>query len=62
MKRLLDHLRNVKKVYEKDGYIIKDHDGKPFFGEIKISFNDGKIIHAKNKSEGEFNVETTTKF
>jgi hypothetical protein len=61
MKRLLESIRVIKNTFEKNGYICKNHEGKPFFGEIHVSLNDGKIIHSKNKCKCEFNITESIK-
>ena len=61
MHRLLEGIRMVKRDFEKAGYVCKDHEGKPFFGEVRIFLNDGKIVHSKNKNSGEFDVAESTK-
>jgi hypothetical protein len=61
MKKLLDAIRIVKTNFEKNGYVVKNHEGKPFFGEINICLNDGKIVHSKNRSIGEFEITESVK-
>jgi hypothetical protein len=61
MKKLLDAIRIVKNNLEKVGYVVKNHEGKPFFGEVNICLNDGKIVHSKNRSMGEFDVTESVK-
>ena len=59
--RFLKVIRAIKADFARTGYICKDREGKTFFGEITIILNDGKIIHSKNESDGEFLVKENIK-
>jgi hypothetical protein len=61
MKKLLEAVRIVKKNFESKGYVVKNHEGNPFFGEIHICLNDGKIVHSKNLSQGEHLITESVK-
>jgi hypothetical protein len=51
MKKLLNSIRIIQRTFDESGYICKNYDGKPFFGEIRIVCQDGRIIFKRNKDE-----------
>ena len=61
MKKLLDSIRVIQKTFDKNGYICKNHEGNPFYGEIHITIVDGKITYSRNKSNGDVNVIESVK-
>lgn len=57
MKNLLACVRTMQKNFDKNNYIVRDCEGKKFFGEIHIHLNDGKIIFTKNMDNNNGVVE-----
>ena len=47
MKVLIKAIRIVKQHLEKNGVLIKNCEGNPFYGEIKLTLTHGKIDFTK---------------
>jgi hypothetical protein len=61
MKKLLAIVRTIQRNFDEKGYVVKNHEGSPFFGEIHITITDGKITYSKNKSKEDINVVENVK-
>lgn len=51
MKELIKAIRIVKNNLEKNGVLIKNCEGHPFYGEIKLTLTHGKIDFTKASDE-----------
>jgi hypothetical protein len=51
MRKLVDAVRIIKKQFVDRNHIIKNCEDKPFFGEVIVIINDGKIVRIKGIEE-----------
>lgn len=47
MKELIKAIRIIKKNFEKSGYVVKNCEGNPFYGDIHLTLTHGKIDFTK---------------
>jgi hypothetical protein len=47
MKELIKAIRIIKQNFEKSGYVVKNCEGNPFYGDIHITLTHGKIDFTK---------------
>lgn len=48
MKELIKALRIVKQNFEKSGCLVKNCEGQPFYGDIRLTLTHGKIDFTKS--------------
>lgn len=60
MKELIKAIRIIKQNLEKNGVVIKNCEGQPFYGDIRLTLTHGKLDFTKS-SDGVNGVSETIK-
>lgn len=60
MKELIKAIRIIKQNFDKNGVVIKNCEGNPFYGEIKLTLTHGNIDFVKDY-DGKTGVTETIK-
>lgn len=58
MKELIKAVRIIKQNFEKNSIVIKNCEGQPFYGDIKLTLTHGKIDFTKSSDDKNGVLET----